>query len=88
MGFLRAYRRTTRWHWIDRNDDSQSDEREEEEEEEEGRSSQQRISAAQEDHKWIHSPNLGEMYSWVARHASENINRLPFKKLSQEMEML
>ena len=23
-----------------------------------------------------------------ARHASENINRLPFKKLSQEMEML
>ena len=27
-------------------------------------------------------------YSRVACHPSENINRLPFKKLSQEMEML
>ena len=26
--------------------------------------------------------------SWYARHASEDINRLPFTKLSQEMEML
>ena len=26
--------------------------------------------------------------SWVARHASEIINRLPFKKLSQEIEIL
>ena len=25
--------------------------------------------------------------SWVARHASDNINRLPFKKLSQEKDM-
>ena len=32
---------------------------------------------------------LDENYnSWVARQASENINRLPFKKLSHEMEML
>ena len=29
-----------------------------------------------------------QLYSWVTRHASENINRLPFKTLSQEMEML
>ena len=53
----------TRWRCINQNDDSQADEREEDNlyTSYECLSREQRIPGPQEDHKWIHSPSLGEM---------------------------